>query len=186
MASEITTNDEYLYELKIPKERVAVLIGKKGETKQEIENIAKVKLEIDSEEGDVVISGKDPIQLFTAKDVITAIGRGFNPEVAMLLLKYDYGFETVSISDYSKTQSDHQRLRGRVIGEGGKARRIIEELTETYLCVYGKTVGIIGKFDNLSLARRAVESILGGSPHNHVYKWLEKRRKELRKRELAK
>jgi len=182
----MTSNEEYSYNLKIPKERVAVLIGKKGEVKKEIETAGKVNLDIDSKEGDVVVSGKDPIQLYAIKEIILAIGRGFNPEVAMLLLKYDYGFELVNIADYAKSKIDYQRLRGRVIGEEGKARKIIENLTETYICVYGKTVGIIGPFDSLSMARRAIESILGGSPHNPVYKWLERRRKELRKRELAK
>jgi len=185
MASEMTSNEEFSYELKIPKERVAVLIGKQGETKKEIETAGDINLEIDSKEGDVVISSKDPIKLYTIKEVVTAIGRGFNPEIAMLLLKQDYGFEIISIADYAKSKADHQRLRGRVIGEEGKSRKIIEELTETYICVYGKTVGIIGLFDNLAMARRAVESLLSGSPHHTVYKWLEKRRKELRKRELA-
>jgi len=186
MTSEITTNDEYSYDLKIPRERVAVLIGKQGDVKKEIETAGNVQLDIDSKEGDVVVSGKDPIKLYSVKEVVTAIGRGFNPEIALLLLKHDYGFEIVSISQYAKTKNDYQRLRGRVIGEEGKARKIIEELTETYICVYGKTVGIIGAFDNVPMARKAIESILGGSPHNNVYRWLEKRRKELRKRELEK
>ncbi len=184
MASEITSKDEYSYELKIPKERIAVLIGKSGETKKEVETLANIKLDIDSDEGDVVVSGTDPIKLYAGKEVVAAIGRGFNPEIALLLLKHDYGFELISIADYAKTKADFERLRGRVIGEGGKSRRTIEELTGTHLCVYGKTIGIIGQFDMIAFARRAVESILGGSPHKNVYTWLEKRRKELRKREL--
>ena len=39
---------EFTYEIKIPKERVAVLIGKKGETKNRIETTAGVSLNIDS------------------------------------------------------------------------------------------------------------------------------------------
>ena len=35
--------DEYRYELKIPKERVAVLIGKDGSIKKEIEKNTKTK-----------------------------------------------------------------------------------------------------------------------------------------------
>ena len=49
--------DEYKYDIKIPKERVAVLIGKKGETKRLIENETATKIEVDSQEGDVTISG---------------------------------------------------------------------------------------------------------------------------------
>ena len=40
---EEMTEDEYNYELKIPQERVAVLIGKNGETKKEIEKLTESK-----------------------------------------------------------------------------------------------------------------------------------------------
>ena len=81
--------EEYTYELKIPKERIAVLIGKKGETKKKIEETTNLKLDIDSKEGEVVISGTDSLALFTAKENLPAIGRGFNPDVALLILKND-------------------------------------------------------------------------------------------------
>ena len=45
---------EYRYELKIPKDRIAVLIGKNGEVKREIEELTESRIEIDSKEGDVV------------------------------------------------------------------------------------------------------------------------------------
>jgi len=82
--------EELLHELKIPKERVAVLIGKSGETKKEIEKATKTHIEVDSKEGDIFIKANDGLAIYTAKEVITAIGRGFNPEIALLLLKVDY------------------------------------------------------------------------------------------------
>jgi len=36
--------EEYSYELKIPKERVAVLIGKEGEVKRSIEDDTKTRI----------------------------------------------------------------------------------------------------------------------------------------------
>jgi len=77
-----------------------------------------------------------------------------------------------------------RRLKGRVIGADGKTRRIIEDMTETYVTVYGKTIGIIGETSNVSLARRAIESLLRGSPHSSVYKWLENQRRNIRTRNL--
>lgn len=175
-----TPKQEFTYELRIPKERVAVLIGKKGETKRTIEYETKTKLQVNSEEGIVSLTGEDALLLYLAREIVRAIGRGFNPEVAMLLLKQDYAFEMISAQDYSKSQKDLERLRGRVIGEGGKSRRIIEELTQTNVCVFGKTIGIIGPAENISDSRRAIESLLAGSPHAHVYRWLERRKKQRR------
>ena len=83
----------YSYELKIPQERVAVLIGKNGEVKKNIEEDTKTQIKIDSLEGDIFIYGEDALGLYTAREVTRSIGRGFNPEIAKLLLKQDYVFE---------------------------------------------------------------------------------------------
>ena len=37
---------EYLYELKIPKQRVAVLVGKNGTTKKKIEELTDTKIKV--------------------------------------------------------------------------------------------------------------------------------------------
>jgi ribosomal RNA assembly protein len=177
--------DELIYELKIPKERVAVLIGKEGKTKKEVEEATKTRLEIDSNEGDVFIKGKDGLAIYTSKEVVSAIGRGFNPEVALLLLKVDYLFETINLIDYTgKSKEDQLRIKGRIIGKEGKTRRLIEELAECYVSVYGKTVSIIGNADWVSLAKHAIEMLIEGSTHSSVYSWLEKKRKELKRKTM--
>jgi len=176
---------EYRYELKIPKERVAALIGKIGETKREIESATKTKLDIDSVEGDVFVTGEDSLGLFIAREVVLATGRGFNPEISLLLLKPDYVLEVIDIRDYSgKSKDTMQRLKGRVIGREGKSRRLIEELSECYLSVYGKTISIIGTAEQAIVAKQAVESLLKGSNHSNVYKFLEKKRKEIKRKEV--
>ena len=169
---------EYSYELRIPEERVAVLIGKSGEVKREIESMTKTKLEIDSKEGVITITGMDALMLFSAREIIRAIGRGFNPDVALLLLKQDFGFELVNLASYARNKNDLVRLRGRVIGEDGKCRNTIENLAGVSLSVYGKTVGIIGRIEVLATARKAIEMIIEGSMHSAVYKMLERRRRE--------
>lgn len=185
IAAMSEVGDEFAYELKIPKERVAVLIGKEGSTKKQVEQSTAVSLNIDSEEGEVKLIGKEAMGLYVAREIVRAIGRGFNPEIALLLLKQDYGVEQINVAEFSDTKNDMVRLKGRVIGEGGKSRRLIEELTGCHVSVYGKTVMILGNLEWLATARRAVEALLSGSPHSTVYHWLEKRRKELRRRELV-
>lgn len=176
---------EYSYELKVPKNRVAVIIGKEGSIKKEIEESTKTKLNIDSKEGDVFVSGEDALGLYTAREIIKAIGRGFNPEIARLLLKSDYVLEVVDISEYvGKSKEAMLRLKGRVIGKEGKSRRLIEELAECNISVFGKTISIIGLPESVSNARHAVESLLRGSTHANVYKWLERRRREFKRRSL--
>lgn len=170
----------FVYELKIPKQRIAVLIGKKGEVKKDIEEATKVKIKVDSKEGDVFLEGEDGLSLYSAKEVVRAIGRGFNPEVAKLLLKPDYVFEQINLPDYAKTKNAMKRLKGRVIGSEGKSRKNIESLTNCSVIIFGKTISIIGSSEQVPIARHAIEMLLRGSPHSTVYRWLEKRCSDLR------
>ncbi len=172
---------DYTYSLKIPKERIAVLIGVKGKVKNQLEDFAKTKIDIDSKEGDVVISGKDSVKLYTLKEVVYAIGRGFNPEIAQLLFKQDYALEIINMLDYAHNKNDLPRVKGRAIGSEGKSRKTIEDLTECFISVYGKTIAIVGDMVNVTNAKRACEMLLEGSPHSNVYRWLEGRRREMRR-----
>ncbi len=170
--------EEYSYALKIPKERIAVLIGKNGEIKKQIEENTKTNIKVDSQEGDVSIEGKDAIDLYVAREIVKAVGRGFNPEIANLLLKQDYCFILLDLSEVCKP-SEIKRIKGRIIGNEGKARKTIESLTECNISVYGKTVAIIGLNENTLIAKQAIESLIRGSPHSKVYTFLEKHRREI-------
>ncbi len=174
-----------MYELRVPKDRIAVIIGKEGVTKDHIEKNTKTKVDIDSKEGEITLTGKDALGLYAAREVVTAIGRGFNPDVALNLLKPDYVYDTVNMADYVGKSKDHlKRIRGRVIGREGKSRQLIEELTETYVVVYGKTVGIVGLAEFVPVARAAVDMLLSGSPHANVFKMLERKRRDLKRQQL--
>ena len=170
---------EFSYELKVPEERVAVLIGTDGTTKKQIEEQTGCSLDI-SKEGDVTIMGEDGMQLYTTKDIVKAIGRGFNPRIALLLLKPDYAFELIDMTDITgKSKNDLLRVKGRVIGKGGKSREEIERLTDTNITVYGKTVGMIGEVAQVTAARQAIAMLLKGSMHKTVYHFLERKKKEM-------
>ncbi|MFC2135776.1 pre-rRNA-processing protein PNO1 [Bacteroidota bacterium] len=177
--------DEYMHELKIPKARIAVLIGTNGTTKKELEEYTKTDIDVDSSEGLVTIKGNDAVKLFMVKELILAIGRGFNPETAKLLLKQDYVMEVISLEDFSDKKKQLERVRGRIIGTKGKSRELIEKLTETQVSVYGKTVAIIGLAENVVMARNGIDMILDGATHSAVYRRLEKYRRNLKQQHAA-
>lgn len=171
--------------LRIPKERIAVLIGKKGKTKKEIENRTGTRIEVDSETGEVFITAtkdmKDPLGVWKARDVVMAIGRGFSPERAFRLLNEGEMLEVINLTDIivGNEKNALPRIRGRIIGKKGRTREIIEEMSGADLSVYGKTVAIIGNPIQVEVAKTAVEKLVRGSPHGVVYRYLERRKKDL-------
>ncbi|MBI2138530.1 RNA-processing protein [Candidatus Woesearchaeota archaeon] len=177
--------EEFLYDLRIPKDRIAVLIGVKGGAKKEIEEGTKTKINVDSKEGDIALSGKDGLGLYSAREIVRAIGRGFNPDVALLLLKPDYTYESIDLSDtMGKSKDAMLRIKGRIIGKDGKSRKIIEELTDAHVVVYGKTIGIIGVAESATVARAAVEMLIRGSPHANVFSFLERKHRDLKREQI--
>lgn len=176
--------------VKIPKERIGVLIGPEGRDKQRIEETLRVELQIDSQTGDVTINlnegVNDPSLLFKARDYVSAVGRGFSPERAFKLLENEEN--TLTIIDlreiFGRSLSDVQRVKGRIIGKEGKTRKIIEELTETSISVYGHTVSIIGGVEQTEVAREAINMLIKGSQHATVYRYLNRKRQELKRRRL--
>jgi len=171
--------------VRIPKERIAVLIGRKGKTKREIEERTGTKIEVDSETGEVFITStkktKDPLAVWKARDVVLAIGRGFSPERAFRLFNEGEILEVVNLTDIvvGNEKNALPRVRGRIIGRKGRTREIIEEMSGADVSVYGKTVAIIGNPIQVEVARTAIEKLARGSPHGVVYRYLERRKKDL-------
>lgn len=166
----------------IPGDRIGALIGEGGETMREIESRSEVRLDIDSETGSVGIETVgDPVVGLKGPDVVKAIGRGFAPEDAFRLLENDVQlFELIDIEAATRNKNDLRRQKGRLIGEGGRTRELLEELSGADVVIYGTTLGIIGGPEQVDAVRTAVEMLLDGAPHGAVYSFLERKRNEMK------
>ncbi len=170
---------ELFESVKIARERVAVLIGKGGKTKQKLERLTGTKISVDSATGDVELQGKEEgaENFYNAVNVVKAVGRGFSPENAFLLLDPEYLLDVIKISDVSSgSESAITVKKGRVIGKHGYARERIERETESRIAVHGKTVAVIGKPESIEIARKAIEMLLQGAEHSTIFRFLQRRR----------
>jgi len=164
----------------IPQNRIGALIGPSGRVKKRLEDLAGVELDIHSGSGEVIIASRpkmtDPFLVIKARDFVHAVGRGFNPQVAFALLDEEMYLEIINMKLIVGTNPNKLvRFRGRIIGKEGRTRKIIEETTGTRISVFGNTVGIIGPYERLKVARDAIHMILQGSKHGTVYAFLEER-----------
>ncbi len=168
-------------ETRITQERIGVLIGKKGQTKREIEEKTHTQIEVDSDEGLVTIEGEDADGFIQAVEMVKAIARGFSPERAAILLEDpDLYLEIIELSEYAGNDAKIERIRGRIIGRDGKSRSQIQDMTATEISVYGKTVAIIGTLEQVKIAREAIEMLIKGVSHESVFAFLDKKRRELK------
>jgi ribosomal RNA assembly protein len=167
--------------LKVPLERVGALVGREGIVKSEIEKRCGVTLEIDGETGDVQISyaatSLMEAEPFKAQEVVTAIARGFSPQRAFNLFEEDKSLLTIDLREYAgKSENSLARIKARLIGSDGKARRLIEQLSGTQISIYGHTVSIIGDSEKTKVAEDALVKIASGGTHKAAYQMLQKYR----------
>tara|TARA_A100001037_G_C14976523_1_gene556158 strand:- start:134 stop:877 length:744 start_codon:yes stop_codon:yes gene_type:complete len=172
---------------RVPKDRIAVLIGAKGATRRELEQAAGCKsIQIDSNTGEIDVTWPDvgdydPVKALKLPDVIKAVGRGMAPSRAIQLLRDDWFFEMVDLREHVGKRSNQQRrIRARIIGSQGKIRKMIERLTGSEISIYKSTVVLVGDGAGLSNARQAIEMLASGSEHGTVLKFLERERKKSR------
>lgn len=164
--------------LHVPEDRIAVLIGKNGETKKLIEKQGNCRLKVDSETGEVRVEAQDAVQLMKAISVVKAIARGFVPGKALNLFDDDYCLEIIKLRELiGKSEKAIENKKARVIGKQGKVRERIEELAECFVSVYGNTIGIIGKLESISAAKEGIEMLLQGAKIENLERFLLKEKK---------
>jgi ribosomal RNA assembly protein len=172
--------------IRIPGDRIGVLIGADGKTRRRIESTFGVKITVESESGGVEIKvnedQSDVSVMFTVKNIVKAIGRGFSPNKAMTLQNETNDILVIDLEEYvGNSKNAQNRVRGRIIGKEGKSRQLLEELTECLISVYGGTVALIGPYEMLQVAKDAVEMLLKGSYHKTVWNHLYANRRKMRK-----
>lgn len=175
----------------VPLERVGALIGKSGRVKAKIEKICSVSLSIDGQTGEIVVRGSgddvENVMPFKAEEIVLAIARGFSPDKAMRLLEGENSLHIIDLRDFvGKSTAQIERVKGRIIGEGGRVRKNVEELSGATVSVYGRTVAIIGEGKQLRSAVQAITALSNGSTHGKVYNDLQdsRRRQKMEKLQL--
>jgi len=150
----------------VPKDRIGVIKDKK--TVKKLETSIKIKLSF--QENAVIIEGEG-VELFQAKNIVKAIARGFSPEKAFRLLNEEESLEIIKLEGF--TDKKIKVIKARLIGTKGKTRKLIENFSGCSVSIYGKTVCIIGNFEQMNIAREAIKMIIRGSKHSKVYGFLQ-------------
>lgn len=146
-----------------------------------LEEISNTKIEMDDKTKSikVVPTNNNAYEAMKVVSVIKAIGIGFSPEEATKLMRDDYILEIVDLKNSANSQDDLRRIKGRIIGEKGKTKKIIQEYTGVSLIIGDHFVGILGSIEQVNIAKRAIEMLIEGREHSTVYKYLDKAERDL-------
>ncbi len=94
-------------------------------------------------------------------------------EIACRLNENDYYFSSVDLGQFVSSDKRMKQVKARIIGEEGRTKRYIEDVSGAKMSVYGDTVSFIGTIEEINEAETAVNTLIEGGTHRLAYKRME-------------
>jgi ribosomal RNA assembly protein len=168
----------------VPPERARSVLRKGGGIRRLMEEHFNVSLAVDEETGGVSV-GYTPDKAADAylgvTKIMSAISTGFDEAQIRDMIERDLSFVALDLEEMVGSQaSTLTRIKGRIIGEKGRAKQKIESATGCILSIYGNKVGILGHPETIDVASEAVQRLSRGFQHQTVYRFLESRMRRLK------
>lgn len=159
------------------------LARKKAITQQLVKDIEKrgeVEIKFKAGAAHITSLEEDGGKEWIAEQVIEAVIDGFEPKQAFKLFSDEFFIERIDLSlAFRRKEKSIERIKARIIGTEGKARKKLEEESGTFIAVSNAKdiVSIIGHFEDLQNAKEAILRLMEGANHESVYRFLAEKNK---------
>lgn len=137
-----------------------------------LSDLNSLGIDVKFSDNTVLISSESAVNMMAVKDMFVAFSRGFDYNTAKLLLNDEYELRVIKLSDYSRSRNRQYQIKARIIGTRGTIKKQISKLTSCFIKIYGKTVSVIGTYNNVDIAVEAIDKLSSGAKYSTVFKLL--------------
>lgn len=139
----------------------------------QLKNETECNIIYDDQKQNIKVECGDSVTEQAVAKSIKAFNYGVPTPDCLSLLNPAQHLEIIDIERHTNNSRDTERTLGRIIGEGGRTRELMEELTGASVSVKRSKVVIVGDFTSVEQVRYAVSMLVNGAPHSAVYAHLE-------------
>jgi hypothetical protein len=133
-------------------------------------------------DGQTSLRVRAPQELFVrVGDVLRLAHFGADRRLLAEYLEKDEYYSEVTVGEEGKVRV--YSTMGRLIGTSGSTKKKIEELSATKLLFSDSAVAIVGNYEGVEIARRAIEEIIKGKPQSSVVAGMAKRFEAIKRKE---
>ena len=148
--------------------------------------LEKRNIKVYVENNKIILECDDYFTLNRATEVVEAVNVGFPIEDSLKIFE-DWRLEKIDLREYVGKKENHlRRVVSRIIGTNGKAKKHMERTSGTKIIVkeHEWKVYILGHFETVQITKEALVRLITGTPHSRVYKYLQARKREVKRRIL--
>ena len=132
----------------------------------------------------IVVQHDDYFFIYRFDKVISAIRVGFKFEDAIKIITEDWEYLMIDVKRAAEKKANHLlRMLSRVIGEKGKAKNKLGELTKAKIIIDDRFVHILGDKISSQAAYESIRKLIRGSPHSSVFNFAVSYRRHLKNKE---
>ncbi len=143
----------------------------------ELEKFARVRF--DEANNMVLIESKDEkSDVLKVRDFVIALDNCIEESLGLEILRKDFMVYLIDLRNIFSDKEDIRRILGRIIGEQGKIKAKIIEMTGCHLQINDSKILLVGSYEDVEYAKQAIQIIVDGSPYTRLFKYLEKVRRE--------